>query len=60
MVWVDHNKVLQNKSKYFDGGNKVHNFESPSNIKENEMYIFQSKTTYRNLLPKETMSLVSI
>ena len=44
MIWVDHNKVvLQNKSMYFAGGNKIHNFESSSNIKENEMYIFQSK-----------------
>ena len=42
MIWVDHNKVvLQNKSTYFDGGNKIHNIESSSNIKENEMYIFQ-------------------
>ena len=43
-AWVDHNKVvLQNKSTYFDGGNKMHNFESSSNIKENKMYIFQNK-----------------
>ena len=44
MIWVDHNKVvLQNMSTYFDGGNKIHNFESSSNIKENEMYIVQRK-----------------
>ena len=44
MIWVDHNKVvLQNKSTYFDGGNKIHNFESSPNVKENKMYIFQSK-----------------
>ena len=35
--------VLQNKLMYFDCGNKIHNFESSSNIKENEIYIFQSK-----------------
>ena len=34
MAWVDHNKVvLQKKSTYFDGVNKIHNFESSSNIK---------------------------
>ena len=39
-----HNKVvLQNKSTCFDSGNKIHNFESSSNTKENEMFIFQSK-----------------
>ena len=44
MIWVDHNKVvLQNKSMHFDGGNIIHNFESSLNLKENEMYIFESK-----------------
>ena len=38
MIWVDHNKVvLQNKSMY------LKYFESSLNIKQNEMYIFQSK-----------------
>ena len=52
MIWVDqlvdHNKVvLQNaKSTYFDVGNKIHSFESSSDIKENEMYIVQSKEPF--------------
>ena len=39
MIFVDHSKVvLQNKPTYIDGGNKIHNFESSSNIKENAVY----------------------
>ena len=41
--WLYNKAVLQNNSTYFDGGNKIQNFESSSNIKENEMCIFQSK-----------------